>query len=688
MWIAIADVLGRLRVGRVVDVHRASGSMHAGRLATTELHLDLRAPRHADVYMQWLRLEPERLVRAERFLGLQPGSQRARRPMRQLPVADPDADVQFELHLGLKSVHSVSVTALLLAVLGSTWANPLDIDYRYSYEQLNESISYRTGADPVIVRYHDAYYLFATLAPGYWMSKDLGRWQFVKADVWPLDQPVAAAVAVIDDKLFLTPSAMVPAVVLFSTNPGEGHWQVWTRLMPPLPPEAAPGPWDPDLFLDDDGKTYLYWGSSNLSPIFGARIDLAPADAAAGEGKRLQLLTTPAGMVHLDPANRGWHRFGWDHGDEETRPFIEGAWMTRHGDRYYLQYAAPGTENNAYATGVAVGDAPLGPFVDAPYNPIGYKPGGFVIGAGHGSTFEDAFGNFWNTGTAWVGANWPFERRVGMYPAGFHDDGQMWVDTRFGDFPHRVPDHRLVEGESTFTGWMLLSYRKPAKASSSRPGHPAPAATDENPRTAWVSERNSSGETLTVDLGSARMVNAVQVCFGDVDSGRYGDAPDIVTRFRLEGSRDGHHWETLADLSRATSDRANAYFELASAARLRFVRYVHGVVGARTLAISDIRVFGSAGGTPPSAPVLVSAQRERDGRNAIISWKPVPHAVGYNVRWGLTGGRLHSTYEVFADAPTTLTLRSLTRGVTYVVAVEAFDESGVSTLSRTMTLAP
>jgi len=32
-----------------------------------------------------------------------------------------------------------------------TYANPIDIDYRYNFEQMNEGISYRTGADPVVV---------------------------------------------------------------------------------------------------------------------------------------------------------------------------------------------------------------------------------------------------------------------------------------------------------------------------------------------------------------------------------------------------------------------------------------------------------------------------------------------------------------------------------------------------------
>ncbi|MCI1141387.1 hypothetical protein MOP88_01970 [Sphingomonas sp. WKB10] len=56
--------------------------------------------------------------------------------------------------------------------------------------------------------------------------------------------------------------------------------------------------------------------------------------------------------------------------------------MTKVGGRYYLQYGAPGTEYNAYATGTYVGTSPMGPFTYAAYNPVGYKPGGFVQGQG------------------------------------------------------------------------------------------------------------------------------------------------------------------------------------------------------------------------------------------------------------------------------------------------------------------
>lgn len=202
--------------------------------------------------------------------------------------------------------------------------------------------------------------------------------------------------------------------------------------MEPKAGEVPPGPWDPALFKDEDGKWYMYWGSSNVFPLYGMEI-------AFGDGK-LAYKGRARPMLALQPERHGWERFGQDHSGTlpdgtPIAPFMEGAWMTKAGGRYYLQYGAPGTEYNAYANGTYVSDKPLGPFEYAPWNPVAYKPGGFVQGAGHGSTFQDVNGNWWNTGTPWIGYNWTFERRIGMWPAKFWADGQMSVSTRFGDFP-------------------------------------------------------------------------------------------------------------------------------------------------------------------------------------------------------------------------------------------------------------
>lgn len=575
-----------------------------------------------------------------------------------------------------------------------TYINPMDIDYRYNFEQLNEGISYRTGADPVIVPFKGSYYLFHTLADGYWKSDDLIDWRFVTPSRWPFRSIVAPAAWVDGDRILLMPSMTDQGAILSTTDPASGKLDFFVRRMPQLPGmvgsgqedqitaengKVPPGPWDPALFKDDDGRWYLYWNSSNVFPLYGIEIEFRD-DRLFYKGK-------PKPLFGLEPGKHGWERFGQDHSGglpngTAIKPFMEGAWLTKVNGRYYLQYGAPGTEYNAYANGTYVADSPLGPFNYAPYNPVAYKPGGFVRGAGHGSTFQDAHGNWWNTGTPWIGHNWTFERRLGMWPAKFAADGQMSVSTRFGDFPQYMPTSKVEDPESLFTGWMLLSYRKAAGASSTLLDFAAARVTDEDPRTFWVAGANKTGETLTLDLGAAKTLRAVQVNFADYQSDRFADAPDIYTEFELQSSLDGRSWAPMARTEAPRRDRPNAYFELRAPVQARYVRYVHGHVGAKHLAISDIRVFGSAGGKAPAMPRSLTAVRDGDACNARIGWGAVKGAVGYNILWGIRPDRLTLTYQRWADQGTVLDLRALNVGQDYWVAVEAFDENGVSKRSK------
>ncbi|QDX27272.1 family 43 glycosylhydrolase [Sphingomonas suaedae] len=577
-----------------------------------------------------------------------------------------------------------------------SYANPIDIDYRYNFEQINEGISYRTGADPVIVRHKSAFYLFQTLADGYWRSTNLVDWQFITPSRWENDSFVAPAAWSDGERLYLMPSMMEPGAIYVSDAPETGKLDYFVRKMPRLPGqvrpgeeekmklgEIPPGPWDPALFLDDDGKWYLYWGSSNVFPLYGMEIEFTDGKLIyKGRAKE---------MFKLHPERHGWERFGQDHSGglpdgTAIKPFMEGAWMTKVAGTYYLQYGAPGTEYNAYANGTYTSKSPLGPWEYAPWNPVAYKPGGFVEGAGHGSTVQDNHGNWWNTGTPWLGANWTFERRINMFPTRFEADGQMWSSSRFGDFPHWMPEGPVEDIEKLFTGWMLLSYRKQLIASSTLGEYDASRAADENPRTFWVAKSKAPGETLTMDLGAVKTVRAIQVNFADYKAGRYADAPDIYTEFVLEGSVDGKRWTKLAETEKPRRDRPNAYFQLKAPAKVRYVRYVHGHIGGAHLAINDLRVFGNADGTAPAMPGAVKALREKDARNAQVTWRKVRGATGYNVMWGVRPDRLTLTYQVFADelgggSDAKLDLRALNVGVGYYAAVEAFNETGVSARS-------
>ena len=557
-----------------------------------------------------------------------------------------------------------------------TYCNPVDIDYKYNFEQLNEHISYRSGADPVIVNHKGEYYLFATIQGGWWHSKDLLHWNFVKPDKWPMEDICAPAALSVGDTIFLFQSTFEQRPILYTTTPWNGHLEFYNRWLPKMP--GDPGPWDPDIFRDDDtGRWFMYYGSSNTYPVSGIELD---------HNKRLTYKGTAKELIKLHPKEHGWERFGQDHRGT-IDPFIEGAWMTKHNGKYFLQYGAPGTEYNVYANGTYVGNDPLGPFTYAPYNPVSYKPGGFVQGAGHGNTFQDNYGNYWNTGTPWIAVNWNFERRIAMFPAGFDKDNQMFSNTRFGDFPHYLPTKKWTNKDELFTGWMLLSYRKPAVASSVRDTFSAMRVTDENPRTYWVAESSKAGQNITVDLQHICTVRAVQVNFTDYQSNIYSNDNNVVyTQFKLYASPDNKSWQKIADLTNEKRDRPNAYLELPEPVKARYIKYEHVYVAEPNLAISDIRVFGNADGKLPAIPANFTAKRDTDTRNAFISWKKVPGVVGYNILWGIAPDKLYQTYQVFNDHVPYLQLRALNKGQEYYFAIEAFSETGVSRISKVIHL--
>ncbi|MEW6155864.1 MAG: family 43 glycosylhydrolase [Verrucomicrobiota bacterium] len=553
---------------------------------------------------------------------------------------------------------------------GTTYCNPLDLNYQYNFEGRRQNISYRSGADPVLILHRGEYFLFSTIAGGFWHSINLRDWQHVKPKNWPEGDMVAPAALSAQGKLFLFPSTYEQRPIYVVAGSGPFELEEFNPLPPLLP--GAPGPWDPALFHDEaSDRWYMYFGSSNLYPIYGIELD--------GQ-KQLTYRGTARALIALQPYRHGWERFGRDHRDT-IKPFIEGAWMTKHGGRYYLQYAAPGTEYNVYANGTYVGETPMGPFTYAPNNPVSYKPGGFVTGAGHGNTFEDRHGNFWNTGTPWWAVNFNFERRIAMFPTGFDADGLMHANTRFGDFPQFIPTNKWSNSDSLFTGWMLLSYRKPCVASSTQYPYGAVHVTDENPRTYWLAATNKAGEQMTVDLAYPCELRALQVNFTDHKSGLFESGPNVYTQFRLHHSLDGTAWELLADLSNEKRDRPNAYIELPKAVRARYVRYEHLHVGSPNLAISDLRVFGIRPGATPATPARLQARRDADARNVFLNWDEVPGAVGYNIRWGIAPNKLYQTYQVFADQRTEIEIRALTVGQKYSFAIEAFNESGVSKLS-------
>lgn len=552
-----------------------------------------------------------------------------------------------------------------------TYCNPIDINYRYNWEQINENISYRSGADPVIVNHEGEYFLFVTISGGYWHSKDLLNWKYIEPTKWPFEDMCAPAALSVHDTLFLFQSTFQQRPILYSTEPEKGELNFYNRWLPQLPKDV--GPWDPAIFYDEDtNRWFMYWGSSNVYPIYGCELD---------HSKKLTYKGKYKSLIKLHPEKHGWERFGPNH-TSNIKPFIEGAWMTKFNGKYYLQYAAPGTEYNVYANGTYIGKDPLGPFEYAPNNPISYKPGGFLTGTGHGNTFQDNFGNYWNTGTPWIAINWNFERRIAMFPAFFDKDDLLYANTRFGDFPHYLPTRKIQNKDELFTGWMLLSYKKPVEASSVLDTFKTSNLTDENPRSFWVAKENKKGEWLKIDLQNEYEIKAIQIHFVDYKSNLFdNDTSKVYTQYKFYVSKDGNDWINVVDLSNVKQDRPNGYFELEKPIVARYVKYENIYMPTPNLAISDIRVFGNGFGEIPLTPKNLKVFRQKDKRNATITWSKENNVVGYNVLWGIAKDKLYQTYQWFGDKEPKIELRALTIGQDYYFAIESFNENGVSKLS-------
>src|SRR5688572_14693252 len=116
-----------------------------------------------------------------------------------------------------------------------TYANPIDLDYKYNFEQLNENTSYRSGADPVIVNHKGEYYLFATIANGYWHSPDLVRWSWIRPSTWPVEDIVAPAAVSDGERIYLFQSNFAQRPIFSIDDPKSGRLAYFNRWMPRMP---------------------------------------------------------------------------------------------------------------------------------------------------------------------------------------------------------------------------------------------------------------------------------------------------------------------------------------------------------------------------------------------------------------------------------------------------------------------
>lgn len=594
------------------------------------------------------------------------------------------------------------------------FCNPLNLPYSYQFNQTNDGFSLnREAADPSMIVFKGRYYLFPSMSDGFFVSDDMVNWKKYPLVGLPV-YDYAPDVRAVGDWMYFSASRKGVICDFYRTkSPESGEF------------ERIAGTfdfWDPHLFVDDDGRMYFYWGCSNVTPIWGVELDPAT----------MQKIDSEQVLIDNNKTQNGYERMGENHEFDVNNstvmkmlkstmaqqmgckpeditdvepmiqntpevyraqlraaltdnPYIEGAWMNKHNGKYYLQYAAPGAQYNVYCDGVYVSDSPLGPFTLAANNPFSYSPGGFCPGAGHGSTMQDKEGKLWHTSTMRISVNHSFERRVGIWPAGFDAEGELFCNQRYGDWPMAITQDAWQAPE-----WMLLSYNKAVTASSE--AMPAANAVNENVQTWWKAASADSGEWLQLDLGKACTVHAVQVNFGDdfgivaalpegatlvgdPGRGRYIETRAFHTRWLLEGSLNGQDWFVVEDKRTATTDLTHDLVvnEAGVAARYLKLTVTQLAYGAPAC-VSGLRVFGTAQGNAPTKASNVCATRT-NGMTMQVEWNG--DAIGYEILWGHAPDKLYHSYRVFGTQAQEV--RALVASCPrYYLRVDAFNESGIT----------
>lgn len=534
-----------------------------------------------------------------------------------------------------------------------TFCNPVDIDYRFMV--IDDGAGIREAADPVVVRHKDHYLLFASKSSGYWYSANFNHWQHViiPDSVLPIED-YAPAVFVHDDQVYYVGSTHGKGMVYRSDAPETGQWEkvkeIWSY-------------WDPAFYVEGD-CLYLYYGCSPIDPIYVQVLDLNTLEARS---KVIECLNS-------DMKQHGWERTG-EFNELSRRPYIEGAWMTEHNGKYYLQYAAPGTEWKSYADGTYVGDTPTGPFRYMENSPVSYKPEGFIGGAGHGCMFQ-ANGQWWKAATNSISVRHMFERRLSFYPSGFDQDGYLYTDTYLGDYPHYLPGSNEA-GQKSMPGWMLLSYRKPVTVSSELDGYPATHAVDEDSRTAWVAQSNQQ-EWMQIDLTEEADIQAIQLNYDEYGATCQGVSDGLYQSYRLYASLDGQHWSLIADRSDKRTDRPHEYIEFEQPFSARYLKWENvGYSISQHVSLRGFRVFGTGHGPLPKQVADVSVRQDMtDACRSILSWSPSENAEGYIVRYGIAPDKLYSSFQVLKG--TSLEIGSLNAGTDYWLTVDAYNSHGIT----------
>jgi len=540
-------------------------------------------------------------------------------------------------------------------VKSQTYCNPLNLPFQINADAPTKS----DIADPTVVLYKDNYFLFASNAGGYWYSDNLLSWKFVTVQNLPFENRTPTAFVIGDWIYFCT---SLSNKIFRSKDPVSGKWEVYSSnsILLAIISDFA-------IFADTDGRVFCYYGCSNNDGVMARELDA---------NNLFNPIGVPVVCSKINPLKKAPKKLK-EHTARTGSYNAKSSWMNKYNGKYYYQCAEFNNELNNYSDVVYVSDNPMGPFTFAANNPFSYRPEGFISGAGNGSTFEDKFGNWWHIATTTASGSQKSPSRIGLFPAGFDKDGNLFCKTDFGDYPIIMPSQKNSNIDKLDPEWALLSDNITAQASSCQASCPVTSAFDENIGTYWSAKTGKKCEWLMVDLGSVCTINAFQLNFAENKSQiTYNDSL-FAYQYLVEYSTDKKNWKKLSDKTTNTSYETNPYDAIKIPVEAQYVKITNYHVPVGNFAISEFRIFGLGTGRKPKKVNEFRAIRDfRNPQIVKMSWKKQSNTTGYNIRYGTDKDKLYHSYQV--DNKTRLTIHCPDKNKTYWFQMDAFNENGVT----------
>ena len=414
---------------------------------------------------------------------------------------------------------------------------------------------YRSVSDPSVLYLDGKWYLYPSYGMAF-VSEDFVTWKHVRTK--PYDMKYSPTVVPFRGKYLMTSHSHG----LYISDSPLGDFEYLGDFVKPDGTEFRPV--DPALFVDDDGRLYLYCfmmrGGEHkrtfVSGSFGAELD--------GDDPR-RLVTDPV-MLNTFDRNNVWERFG-EYNQDTLCGWIEGQWMLKKNGRYYLVYASSGTEFSNYCMAAYYSDkGPLEGFVLQKNNPVTISRSRLMTGAGHGCITEGPGGTLWAFYTTAVACVHLYERVIGMDLVAINSDGELYAPHGVTEIPQLAPGVAEDPVKDNSSGMLPLTVRQRAGviASSATEGRDAFYALDGTLLTYWRPREDDPRPTLTVDMMAPYIVGGVRIIWRDIGLDEKNGALRGPYRWILEGrpDNDRDEWVMLLDAGGNDTDLLVDYREL------------------------------------------------------------------------------------------------------------------------------